>query len=284
MLAAGTTLGPYRILAHLGAGGMGVVYRAHDTRLGRDVAIKVLSETLAADPERRRRFAHEARANAALSHPNVVVIHDVGEHDGAPYLAMELLEGETLRKRLAAGPLPAGKAAEIATQIAHGLAAAGDKGIIHRDLKPENLFLTREDGVKILDFGLARLTQPEPTAPDASMATTATVLTGTGEILGTMGYLAPEQVRGEPADARSDVFAFGCVLYEILAGHRAFAGASAAETLSSILRDEPAPVTGTHSPASGPQTLGGADQPLPDPDVIKPPWEGADIQRVMCGM
>jgi Tol biopolymer transport system component len=225
---------------------MGEVYRAQDTRLRRDVAIKVLPETLAADPERRRRFAQEARATAALAHPNILVIYDVGEHGGAPYLAMELLKGETLRARLASGPLPAGKAAAIATQIARGLAAASDKGIIHRDLKPENLFLTHDGVVKILDFGLARLTHAEPGTAGASLAATTTaVLTHTGQILGTVGYLSPEQVRGEPADARSDVFALGCVLYEMLSGRRAFTGVSPAETLSSILRDEPSTIAGT---------------------------------------
>ena len=241
MLDAGATLGPYRILAPLGAGGMGEVYRAHDLRLGRDVAIKVILTELARDPERIRRFEQEARAAGALSHPNVCAIHDIGTHDGAPFVVMELLEGETLRARLDSGPIPVRKAIEYAVQVAHGLAAAHEKGIVHRDLKPENLFLTKDGRVKVLDFGLAKLTRPELLA-QAGEQPASVMTTGSGAILGTVGYMSPEQVRGEATDARSDLFALGAILHELLAGRRAFQGASHVETLHAILNEEPAPL------------------------------------------
>ena len=243
MLDAGTTLGPYRILAPLGAGGMGEVYRAHDTRLGRDVAIKVILAEWARDPERIRRFEQEARAAGALSHPNVCDIHDIGTHDGAPFVVMELLEGENLRARLDAGPIPARKAIDYAAQAAHGLAAAHEKGIVHRDLKPENLFLTKDGRVKVLDFGLAKLTRPELLAPAGEKSAPNTT-TGSGALLGTVGYMSPEQVRGEAADARSDLFALGAIFYELLTGRRAFQRASQVETLHAILNEEPAPLAG----------------------------------------
>ncbi|MEA2560825.1 MAG: eukaryotic-like serine/threonine-protein kinase [Acidobacteriota bacterium] len=234
MLAAGSHLGPYTILAPLGAGGMGEVYRARDPRLGREVAVKVLPEGVSGDADRLRRFEQEARAASALNHPNILTVFDTGSENGTVYLVTELLEGETLRERLAGGALPARKAVEIGIHIARGLAAAHEKGIVHRDLKPENLFLTRDGRVKILDFGLARL-QP------SSIAEAPTILTGTepGVVLGTVGYMAPEQVRGQPADHRADLFALGAVLYEMLAGRRAFQRDSAAETMTAILREEP---------------------------------------------
>jgi hypothetical protein len=234
MLAAGSRLGPYTILAPLGAGGMGEVYRARDPRLGREVAVKVLPAEVSGDGERLRRFEQEARAASALNHPNILTVFDTGSQDGTVYLVTEVLEGETLRGRLAGGALPARKAIEIGTQIARGLAAAHERGIVHRDLKPENLFLTRDGRVKILDFGLAKLQQSE-------IAEAPTILTGTepGVVLGTVGYMAPEQVRGRPADHRADLFAFGAVLYEMLTGRRAFQKDSAAETMSAILREEP---------------------------------------------
>jgi len=234
MLAAGFRLGPYTILAPLGAGGMGEVYRARDPRLGREVAVKVLPEGVSGDADRLRRFEQEARAASALNHPNILTVFDTGSQDGTVYLVTELLEGETLRERLSGGALPVRKAVEIAVQIARGLAAAHEKGIVHRDLKPENLFLTRDGRVKILDFGLARL-QP------SNIAEAPTILTGTepGVVLGTVGYMAPEQVRGQSADHRADVFALGAVLYEMLAGRRAFQKDSAAETMTAILREEP---------------------------------------------
>jgi eukaryotic-like serine/threonine-protein kinase len=233
-LAAGTRIGPYEIVSAIGAGGMGEVYRAHDTRLHRDVAIKILPASFGSDPERRARFEREAQAIAALSHPNVLAIHDTGVHDGLMYVVTELLEGETLAERLKSGALPLRKALDAAVQIARGLAAAHDKHVVHRDLKPENLFLLRDGRVKILDFGLARH------VPSASGAT-ETVPAGTdpGVVMGTVGYMAPEQVRGQAVDARADLFAFGTVLYETLTGQRAFRRDTAAETMTAILRDEP---------------------------------------------
>ena len=242
MLVPGTTLGPYQILASLGAGGMGEVYRARDTRLDRDVAVKVIRRELARDPDRIQRFEQEARAAGALDHPNVCAIHDIGIHDGSPFVVMELLEGESLRHRLEQGAIPVRKAIEWTAQAAHGLAAAHEKGIIHRDLKPENLFLTRDGRVKVLDFGLAKLTRPEVLAPTTD-GTVTIAATETGAILGTVGYMAPEQVRGEPADARSDLFALGAILYELVNGKRAFHGASHVETLAAILNDEPPPLS-----------------------------------------
>ena len=242
MLAAGTTLGPYKILAPLGAGGMGEVYRARDTRLARDVAVKVIPAELARDAERIKRFEQEARAAGALSHPNVCAVFDLGTHEGSPFVVMELLEGESLRLRLDAGPIPARKAIDYAAQAAHGLAAAHEKGIVHRDLKPENLFVTKDGRVKVLDFGLAKLTRPEVLAP-AGEKPISVAPTETGAILGTVGYMAPEQVRGQAADSRSDLFALGAILYELLSGKRAFHGATYVETLHAILNEEPAPLS-----------------------------------------
>ena len=242
MLVPGTTLGPYQILASLGAGGMGEVYRAHDTRLDRDVAVKVIRRELARDPDRITRFEQEARAAGALSHPSVCAIHDIGIHEGSPFVVMELLEGESLRHRLEHGTIPARKGAEWIAQAAHGLAAAHEKGIVHRDLKPENLFVTKDGRVKVLDFGLAKLTRPEVLSPTTD-GTVSIAATETGAILGTVGYMAPEQVRGEPADARSDLFALGAILYELLTGKRAFQGTSHVETLAAILNEEPPPLS-----------------------------------------
>src|SRR5882724_3382964 len=207
-LTSGTKLGPYEIQSPIGAGGMGEVYRARDPRLGRDVAIKVLPVSFAADTDRLRRFEQEARAVAALNHPNILAIYDIGTREGAPFIISELLEGESLRKRLSGGALPVRKAIEYAVQMAHGLAAAHEKGIVHRDLKPENIFVTRDGRIKILDFGLAKLTQPEETKGQQTGMPTATAGTEPGVVMGTLGYMAPEQVRGKPADVRSDIFSF----------------------------------------------------------------------------
>src|SRR5512136_2295410 len=236
-LSPGFRLGPYEIGALIGAGGMGEVYRARDTRLERDVAIKVLPAEFAADPDRLRRFEHEARAVAALDHPNILAVHDVGDHEGAPYLVAELLEGETLRERLQAGVLPVRKAVDYALQMARGLAAAHDKGIIHRDLKPENLFVTKDGIVKILDFGLARQALVAP--GEDTHSPTLQRETGPGVVLGTVAYMSPEQARGETVDHRSDLFSLGSVLYEMLSGRRAFHGDSSVETLNAILKEEP---------------------------------------------
>ncbi len=240
-LAGGSHLGPYEIVAPIGAGGMGEVYRARDTRLGRDVAIKVLPAEFAEDPDRLRRFEQEARAVAALDHPDILAIHDVGTHEGAPYIVTELLEGESLRDRLTAGPLPVRNAVEIGVQIAHGLAAAHEKGIVHRDLKPANVFLTRDGNVKILDFGLAKL-NPARAPSEPAAASTVVEATRTGTMLGTVGYMSPEQVRGQGVDQRSDLFAFGCVLYEMLSGAPPFRRDTAADTSSAILHEDPGPL------------------------------------------
>jgi Tol biopolymer transport system component len=230
----GTRLGPYEIIDKLGAGGMGEVYRARDTRLNRDVAIKVLPGSLASDPDRLRRFEQEARATGMLNHPNILAVYDVGTHEGVPYLVTELLEGETLRDGL---PVPRRKSLDYARQIATGLAAAHSKGITHRDLKPENLFITHDGRVKILDFGLAKLEVPE-----ADGDVTRTAGTTPGIAMGTVGYMSPEQARGKPADHRSDIFSFGAILYEMLGGTRAFQRDSAMDTISAILKEDPPPL------------------------------------------
>ena len=238
-LAAGARLGPYEIVSPLGAGGMGEVYRAKDTRLGREVAVKVLPADVASDPDRLRRFEQEARAASALNHPHILTVYDVGAEGGTSFLVTELLHGESLRELVRKGPLAPARAGELAIQIAKGLAAAHEKGIVHRDLKPENLFLTTDGAVKILDFGLARVAPEPTTASELARAPTVEELTREGTVLGTVGYMSPEQVRGEPADVRSDLFALGCVLYELATGRRAFARETSAETLTAILRDEP---------------------------------------------
>jgi serine/threonine protein kinase/tetratricopeptide (TPR) repeat protein len=242
-LQQGARLGPYEIAAPLGAGGMGEVYRARDTRLGRDVAIKVLPQQYAADPDRLRRFEQEARAAGRLNHSNILAVFDVGTHERAPYIVTELLIGKTLQERLRPGSLPVRKAVEIAIQIARGLAEAHEKGIIHRDLKPANVFVSKDDHVKILDFGIAKLTHPEVEAGPDAETTTAGLTTEAGAVLGTAGYISPEQLRGFPADPRSDIFALGCVLYEMLSGRRAFAGATAADTAAAILSKDPPPLS-----------------------------------------
>jgi Tol biopolymer transport system component len=269
-LAPGTRLGSYEILSLIGAGGMGEVYRARDPRLDRDVAIKVLPAAFSADRDRLHRFELEARAAAALNHPNILTVHEIGTHEGAPFVVSELLEGTTLREAVgapiarttessarregtAAGAaarsarlpaLPLRKAIDYAIQIANGLAAAHEKGIVHRDVKPENLFVTRDGRVKILDFGLAKLREGDAASgAGATMLATRSFDTGAGVVLGTAGYMSPEQVRGLPVDHRSDIFSFGAVLYEMLAGTRAFRGETAADTISAILANDPPELT-----------------------------------------
>ena len=217
---------------------MGEVYRARDARLNRTVAIKVLPKSFSADADRLQRFMQEARAAAALNHPNILSIYDIGEENGSPYIVSELLEGTTLREQLRSGPLQSRKVIDYALQVARGLAAAHDKGIVHRDLKPENIFVTDDGRVKILDFGLAKLTRPEASGPGGE-SMTAQVNTEPGHVLGTAGYMAPEQVRGKATDHRSDIFAFGSILYEMLSGKRAFRGETPADTMSAILKEEP---------------------------------------------
>jgi len=238
-LSAGTRLGPYEILAPLGAGGMGEVYRARDTRLHRDVAVKVLPDRFAGSEEALSRFEREARAVAALSHPGILSLFDFGTSDGILYAVAELLDGQTLRERLMQERLPPRKAVEIGAAVAEGLAAAHAAGIVHRDLKPENVFLTSDGRVKILDFGLARVESPAGGSAEVTSAPTTPASTEPGLVMGTAGYISPEQVRGQPADARSDIFAFGAVLYEMLTGERAFARATTGESLTAVLRDQP---------------------------------------------
>lgn len=268
-LSLGLRLGPYEIVASLGAGGMGEVYRASDTRLGRDVALKVLAPEMAADPDRLRRFEQEARAIAALNHPNILAIYDVGSIDavagaydgsgggsrsngstpGVPFLVTELLEGETLRGRLDGGSLPARTAVELAVQIAQALSAAHGKSVVHRDLKPENIFITADGRAKVLDFGLAKVEAPVPPG-DGTLSVRRPAATSPGTVMGTAAYMSPEQARGLPADSRSDIFSFGIVLYEMLAGRRPFDGGSTADTLAAILKEGPPPL-----PAGLPRAL-----------------------------
>ncbi len=254
-IAPGTRIGPYEVLSLVGAGGMGEVYRARDSRLGRDVAIKVLPAAFTADADRLHRFEQEARAAAALNHPNILTVHEIGTHTPAsgpavPYVVSELLEGRNLRETLAEAPkgLAARKAIDYATQLANGLAAAHEKSIVHRDVKPENIFVTRDGRLKILDFGLAKLKEDSALAgAGATMLATQAGGTGAGVVLGTVGYMSPEQVRGQAVDHRSDIFSFGAVLYEMLSGARAFKGATAADTITAILASEPADLTAGHT-------------------------------------
>jgi dipeptidyl aminopeptidase/acylaminoacyl peptidase len=250
-LPAGTRLGSYEILASLGAGGMGEVYRARDNRLGREVAIKVLPADRAADPDRRQRFEQEARSASALNHPNILTIHEVGSEGEMTFIAMELVEGRTVRELVAAGPVPTKKLLDVAAQTAEGLAKAHSAGIVHRDLKPENLMVSRDGFVKILDFGLAKLAEPD--ARDAStIQTAAGSPTEPGTVLGTAGYMSPEQAAGRPVDFHSDQFALGSILYEMATGERAFQRKTGAETLVAIMREEPAPIAASSPAAPAP--------------------------------
>ncbi|HKD16946.1 MAG TPA: protein kinase [Thermoanaerobaculia bacterium] len=250
-LSAGTKLGPYEILAPIGAGGMGEVFRARDPRLGREVAIKVLPASFSQDADRLKRFEQEARSASALNHPNIVTIHEIGSVNGTSYMAMELIEGASLRELLASGPLPAKRLLDVAVQIAEGLAKAHGAGIVHRDLKPENVMVTKDGFVKLLDFGLAKLfVAPEDRA--SGVATAIQQETTPGTVMGTVGYMSPEQASGRPVDFRSDQFAFGSILYEMATGQRAFQKGTGAQTLAAIIQDEPEPVAQINPRAPAP--------------------------------
>ena len=240
-LVPGTRLGTYQVTGQLGSGGMGEVYRARDSRLGREVALKVLSGELAADAERRRRFEHEARAASALNHPNIVVVYDIGAEGDVHFLAMELVEGRTLRQLLAAGPLPAADVLRYGVAIAEGLAKAHAQGICHRDLKPENVMISVDGYVKVLDFGLAKLTGPVLEGSE-DQSTIAQVATRAGTLLGTVEYMSPEQAGGGRVDFRTDQFALGAMLYEMATGQFAFRRETSVQTLASIIEDDPRPV------------------------------------------
>ncbi|HSE20790.1 MAG TPA: protein kinase [Pyrinomonadaceae bacterium] len=244
-LTANSTLSHYRIVSKIAAGGMGEVYRAHDARLDREVAIKLLPADVALDEDRLRRFEQEAKATSALNHPNILTVYDIGDHDGSPFIVAELLDGEELRQRLDAGPVPLRKVIEYAQQTVNGLSAAHEKGIIHRDLKPENLFITRDDRVKILDFGLAKL-RASKLEPSSSEDATRRAITNPGVVMGTVGYMSPEQVRGQTTDHRSDIFSFGAILHEMITGRRAFRRETMAETMSAILKEEPEELTASN--------------------------------------
>src|SRR5713226_9151311 len=251
-ISAGSRLGPYEVLAPLGAGGMGEVYRAKDARLGRDVALKVLPTDVARDAGRRSRFEQEARAASALAHPNIVAVYEVGESDSSVWIAMELVEGRTVRDLLASGPLAARRALEIGTQVAEGLAAAHAAGIVHRDLKPENLILSRDGYVKILDFGLAKLSERGIAAAEGPTVSAGAAGTEPGTVMGTVGYMSPEQAAGQPVDFRSDQFSFGSILYEMATGERAFQRKTGVETLAAILREEPKAIAELNPAAPAP--------------------------------
>src|SRR3984957_15340797 len=233
----GQLVGHYRVLEKIGAGAMGEVFRARDERLGRDVALKLIRSTSSDNPDHLRRFEQEARAAAALNHPNILAIYDVGFEGTVPYIVSELLEGKTLGQRLSEGPIPAREAADYALQIAQGLTAAHDHLIVHRDLKPENLFLTNDERIKILDFGVAKLQTP---AGDDRSIESLTTVTKHGAVIGTVAYMSPEQLRAKPVDHRSDIFSFGAILYETMSGCRAFRGETEVDTMTAVLREEPA--------------------------------------------
>ena len=232
----GQLVGHYRVLEKIGAGGMGEVFRARDERLGRDVALKLIRPASSDNPDHLRRFEQEARAAAALNHPNILAIYDVGFEGTVPYIVSELLEGKNLRQRLLEGPIPMREAADYALQIAHGLTAAHERLIVHRDLKPENLFLTNDGRIKILDFGVAKLQTP---TEDKRSIESLTTVTKHGAMIGTVAYMSPEQLRGKPVDHRSDIFSFGAILYEMMAGCRAFRGETEVDTMTAVLREEP---------------------------------------------
>src|SRR5437762_2311864 len=247
-LSTGTRLGPHEIVAPIGAGGMGEVYRAKDTRLDRTVAIKILPEHLSSNPHRRERFEREARAISALNHPHICTLHDIGHQDGIDYLVMEYVEGQTLADRLKKGPLPPDQVLQYAVQIADALDTAHRHGVIHRDLKPGNIMLTKA-GAKLLDFGLAKIRAAQAAVSTTAIHTQTTPLTGEGTIIGTLQYMAPEQLEGKEADARTDIFGLGALTYEMATGRKAFEGKSQASLISAIMTVEPPPISGLQSMA-----------------------------------
>jgi len=245
MTLVNQTISHYKIVSKIGAGGMGEVYCAHDSRLDREVAIKLLPADFANDQERLRRFEQEAKATSALNHPNILSVYDIGEHEGSPFIVSELLEGGELRERLDEMPIPLRRVVEYAQQIVSGLSAAHEKGIVHRDLKPENVFITKDDRVKILDFGLAKLRGPKSDESSSEDATRKAI-TNPGVVMGTVGYMSPEQVRGQTTDHRSDIFSFGAILHEMITGRRAFRRETMAETMTAILKEEPEELSATN--------------------------------------
>src|SRR5262245_42616799 len=246
-LLKGTKLGTYQITGPLGAGGMGEVYRARDTRLGREVAVKVLPEAVASSPDRLARFEREARAVAGLNHPNIVTLHSVEEEEGVRFLTMELVDGQSLDHVVASGGLPLARVLELAIPLANALVAAHERGVVHRDLKPGNVMVTHDGWVKVLDFGLAKVAAEEGSDPGATIGATAGPISGVGQVLGTVPYMAPEQIRGETVDARSDLFALGIILYELATGRRPFTGDTPADISSAILRDAATPLLSVRS-------------------------------------
>jgi len=245
MTLVNQTISHYKIVSKIGAGGMGEVYCAHDSRLDREVAIKLLPADFANDQERLRRFEQEAKATSALNHPNILSVYDIGEHEGSPFIVSELLEGGELRERLDEMPIPLRKVIEYAQQIVSGLSAAHEKGVVHRDLKPENVFITKDDRVKILDFGLAKLRGAKSDESNSDDATRKAI-TNPGVVMGTVGYMSPEQVRGQTTDHRSDIFSFGAILHEMITGRRAFRRETMAETMTAILKEEPEELSATN--------------------------------------
>ena len=254
-ISIGSRLGPYEILAPLGSGGMGEVYRARDTRLGRDVALKILPEALSSDSGRLRRFEKEAQSASSLNHPHIITVFDIGTDGPTSCMAMELVDGVTLRQLLVDGPLPQKKLLTIASQVAEGLAKAHAAGVVHRDLKPENVMVTKDGFAKILDFGLAKLTQREGESGEGTQAQTVSGATEPGMVVGTVAYMSPEQTLGKPLDFRSDQFSFGSMFYEMVAGKRAFARATGPETMTAILREEPEPLATADAFDSGAAAL-----------------------------
>jgi serine/threonine protein kinase len=272
-IASGTTLGPYEILGPIGSGGMGEVYRAKDTRLGREVALKVLPSEFSSNKDRLSRFEQEARSSSSLNHPNIITVYDIGSVDSSFYIAMELIEGWTLRETLESGPIPLRKSIAIAAQLADGLSKAHDAGIVHRDLKPENIMISRDGFVKILDFGLAKASK---TATDASAIATI-AKTDPGTIVGTVGYMSPEQAAGKALDYHSDQFSFGSIFYEMVTGKRAFHRESAVQTMSAIIQEDPEPVGATTQQTPAPVRW------MIDRCLAKDPEERYASTRDLCG-